>query len=189
VSPSNPLKTDSELTAAQDRVINAALKLFSKHGIGGTSLRMIAAELGVTVAAVYHQYHTKDEIIFAAVESQLRRLKDVVDVAEAEPTFTGARQVLIGGIVELTIGVGRTMSPVLNDPAVAGSFRHHVGYRDLLRRIQVLLMGNNYSKEARIRVATLLAAIIGTATHPLVVDLSDETLRGELLNLANQLCD
>lgn len=187
MSPSKTLKPDSELTPAQSRVINAALKLFSKHGIGGTSLRMIAGELGVTVAAVYHQYNTKDAIIFAAVESQLRRLSEVVDLAEAEPTPTIARQALIGGIVDLTMGVGRSMSPVLNDPAVTGSFRHHAGYRDLLRRIRALLMGSDSSKEARIRIATLLAAVIGTATHPLVADLGEDTLRGELLNLAHQL--
>lgn len=181
------VQPDQELTAAQGRAINAALKLFSKHGIGGTLLRMIAAELDVTVAAVYHQYHTKDAIIFAAVESQLRRLKEVVASAEAEPSIERARQLLISGIVELTMGVGRRMSPVLNDPAVTGSFSHHAGYRDLLRRIRLLLMGDDPSKEARTRVATLLAAIIGTATHPLVAHLDDKTLRSELLNLARRL--
>ncbi len=186
MTPAEPVKEDAEPTAAQWRVINAALKLFSEHGIGGTSLRMIAAELGVTVAAVYHQYHTKDEIIFAAVESQLRRLRAVVEMAEAEPTSKRARQALISGIVEMAIGVGRSMSAVLNDPAITGSFSHHVGYRNLLRRIRMLLMGED-TREARIRTATLLAAINGTATHPLVAHLDDNTLRSEVLNLAHQL--
>ena len=44
---------------------HAALELFARNGVGGTSLRMIADELGVTKAAVYHQYNTKDEIIYA----------------------------------------------------------------------------------------------------------------------------
>jgi AcrR family transcriptional regulator len=186
VSSSKPAK-DAEPTAAQWRVITAALKLFSEHGIGGTSLRMIAAELGVTVAAVYHQYHTRDEIIFAAVESQLRRLKEVVDMAETEPSSRRARQALIDGIVDLTIGLGRGMSTVLNDPVVTGSFSHHPGYRDLLRRMRVVLMGEDSTREARTRTATLLAAIIGTATHPLVAHFDDETLRSELLNIAHQL--
>jgi AcrR family transcriptional regulator len=187
VSSSNPAKDASEPTAAQWRVITAALKLFSEHGVGGTSLRMIAAELGVTVAAVYHQYHTKDEIIFAAVESQLRRLKDVVDAAESEPTTRRAREALISGIVELAIGVGGSMTAVLNDPAVTGSFSRHGGYRELLRRIRSVLMGEANAKESRIRIATLLAAINGTATHPLVAHFDNETLRGELLNIAHRL--
>ena len=42
------------------------------HGSGGTSLQMIADAIGVTKAAVYHQYRTKDEIILAAAEDELR---------------------------------------------------------------------------------------------------------------------
>ena len=77
--PSKPRETGDarpEPTAAQWRVIAAALELFAEHGVGGTSLRMIAAKLGVTVAAVYHQYNTKNEIIVAAVESELLRAQD-----------------------------------------------------------------------------------------------------------------
>lgn len=187
MSQSKTLKSDVEPTAAQFRVIDAALMLFAEHGIGGTSLRMIASELGVTVAAVYHQYHAKDEIIFAAVESQLRRLREVVDAAESESSAKAGREALIADLVELTMGVGRNMSAVLNDPAVTGSFSHHPGYRNLLLRIRLLLMGEDSSREARVRIATLLAALIGTATHPLVAHLDDDTMRSELIYLADRL--
>jgi AcrR family transcriptional regulator len=42
-------------TAAQGRIIAAALELFARNGVGGTSLQMIADAIGVTKAAVYHQ--------------------------------------------------------------------------------------------------------------------------------------
>jgi AcrR family transcriptional regulator len=187
VSHVNPENRGSEPTAAQWRVINAALELFAEHGVGGTSLRMIASELGVTMAAVYHQFHTKDEIIFAAVESELCRLQAVVDAAEAELDVRRARQAMITGMVDMTIGVGRRVSTVLNDPAVTGSFSRHAGYRDLLRRIRRLLMDDPTTRQARIRTATLIAAINGTATHPLVADLDDDTLRKEVLFVAHRL--
>lgn len=187
MSQPRPEDRGSEPTAAQWRVINAALELFAEHGVGGTSLRMISAELGVTMAAVYHQFHTKDEIIFAAVESELRRLGAVVDAAEAEPTVKGAREAMITGMVDMTIGVGRRVSTVLSDPAVTGSFSRHAGYLDLLRRIRRLLMDEPTTQRARIRTATLIAAINGTATHPLLADLDDETLRNEVLFVAHQL--
>jgi len=177
----------SEPTPAQWRVITAALKLFAERGIGGTSLGMIAGELGVTKAAVYHQFKTKDDIIFAAVESELRRLEAVVVTAEAEPTVAGAREAMIIGMVDMTIGVGRSVSTVLSDPAVTGSFSHHDGYRDLFRRIRRLLMDEPATRESRIRTATLIAAINGTSTHPLVADLPDETLRREILFVAHRL--
>jgi len=182
------VKRGPEPTEAQWRVVNAALKLFAQNGIGGTSLRMIAAELGVTVAAVYHQYHTKDEIIFAAAESQLRRLESVVDAAEAMPTAHGAREALITGMVDLTVGgVGRQVSAVLSDPLVTGSFDRHARFLDLVPRMRRLLMGNGTSSEPRIRTATLIAALNGASMHPFVAEFDEDTLRAELLLVAHLL--
>ena len=42
-----PLGSNS-YTAAQTRIIDAALALFAEHGISGTSLQMIADAIGVT---------------------------------------------------------------------------------------------------------------------------------------------
>ena len=71
--------------AAQLRIIDAALDLFAEHGVGGTSLQMIADSVGVTKAAVYHQYKTKDGIVLAAAEAELAKLQAVIEAAEAEP--------------------------------------------------------------------------------------------------------
>jgi AcrR family transcriptional regulator len=40
---------------AKSRIASAATALFAEHGVGGTSLQMIADAIGVTKAAVYHQ--------------------------------------------------------------------------------------------------------------------------------------
>ena len=61
-------------SAAQHRVLDAALTLIADHGVGGTSLQMIADEVGVTKAAVYHQFKTKEEIVIALTERELGRL-------------------------------------------------------------------------------------------------------------------
>ena len=47
---------------------------------------MIADAIGVTKAAVYHQFKTKDEIVVAAVEVELAKLEAALDAAEAERT-------------------------------------------------------------------------------------------------------
>src|SRR5215216_3806867 len=52
----------------QLRTVRVALELFAIHGVGGTSLQMIADALGVTKAAVYHQFPAKDSIVIAAIE-------------------------------------------------------------------------------------------------------------------------
>ena len=174
------------LSAAQTRVITAALDLFSRHGVGGTSLQMIADEIGVTKAAVYHQYNTKDEIVLAAAESELRRLESVIEAAEAESSAKRARDSLIAGIVDLAIERGRTASTILSDPVIVGFFADHDKFRDVMHRLRHILVGDDTAPEARVRTAMLIAAISGAVMHPFVVDLDDELVRAELLRLARR---
>ncbi|WP_156763496.1 TetR/AcrR family transcriptional regulator, partial [Mycobacterium scrofulaceum] len=54
-----------EHSPARTRVLDAALDLFATHGVSGTSLQMIADAVGVTKAAVYHQFRTKEQIVIA----------------------------------------------------------------------------------------------------------------------------
>src|SRR4029079_12012938 len=83
---------DVRRSEAQTRVIAAALGLFADHGVNGTSLQMIADAVGVTKAAIYHQFKTKDEIVIAAVEVELVKLEAALDAAAAEADPTRARE-------------------------------------------------------------------------------------------------
>ena len=58
-------------TGAQTRVLDAAFNLIAQHGVSGTSLQMIADEIGVTKAAVYRQFKSKDDIVIALTEREL----------------------------------------------------------------------------------------------------------------------
>jgi AcrR family transcriptional regulator len=171
-------------SAAQTRVITAALDLFARHGVGGTSLQMIADEIGVTKAAVYHQYRTKDEIVLAAAEAELARLEVVLDAAERERSRKRARDVLVSGMVDLAVERRRLASVIMNDPVILGFFDDHEQFRSVMQRLRRLLMGDDAGPGARVRTAMLVAAISGAGMHPMVVDLADDVLRDELLHLA-----
>ena len=173
-------------SAAQQRVIAAALELFARHGVGGTSLQMIADEIGVTKAAVYHQYKSKDEIILAAAESELLRVEEVLAAAEAQPSRKKARDHLIDGMIDLAVSDGRTVGTVLNDPIIVGFFTDHELFRDVFHRLRVVLIGDDAGPEARVRTAMLIAATSGAVMHPFVADLDDETLRTQLTHLARR---
>jgi len=176
-------------SAAQVRIINAALDLFPEHGVSGTSLQMIADSLGVTKAAVYHQFNTKDEIVLAAAEAELARLEAVIDAAETASSPARARDVLITGIVDLAVDRRRTTSTILSDPVIIGFFADHDTFGDVMLRLRRLLIGDDTGPDARVRTAMLLAAISGAVMHPFVVDLDDDTLRAELLRLARRFLD
>ncbi len=174
-------------SAAQARIINAALELFARHGVGGTSLQMIADAIGVTKAAVYHQYNTKDEIVIAAAEAELARLEAVVAAAEAERSRNLSIDVLLTGMVDLAVAHRRTVSSIVNDPVIVRFYSEHDSFRHVMDRMSHVLAGDDIGYEARISTAMLTAAISGTVTHPLVAGLDDETLRSQLEGLARRL--
>jgi AcrR family transcriptional regulator len=174
------------LTAPQQRIVAAALKLFSRHGVGGTSLQMIADEIGVTKAAVYHQYPTKDEIVLVAAEAELANLEQVIRNAEALPRGRKAQDMLVEGIVDLAIARRREMGNILTDPVIADHFAGDEVFGDVMHRLHRLVAGNESGPEARVRTATLTAAVSGTVMHPFVAGLDDVVLREELLRLARR---
>jgi AcrR family transcriptional regulator len=174
-------------SAAQARIISAALELFARNGVGGTSLQMIADTIGVTKAAVYHQYSTKGEIVLAAAEAELARLEAVIGAAEAEPSRARARRALVTGMVDLAVAHRRTVSTILNDPVIVRFFAEHESFRHVMDRMSRVLMGDDIGHEARVSTAMLTAAISGTVMHPLIVGLDDETLRSQLQRLAERL--
>lgn len=186
MAPARPAAPPAPGTA-RARIIAAALDLFGRHGVGGTSLGMIAKALGVTKAAVYHQFRTKDDIVLAAAEAELARLEAVLDAAEAEPTLTQAREALLTQIVELTVEARGTMSPILSDPVILRLFAEHEQLRDVMHRLSRVLLGGDTGPEARVRTAVRTAALSGAVMHPLVVALDDDTLRRELTALARRI--
>jgi AcrR family transcriptional regulator len=176
-------------SAAQLRVVHAAVDLFAEHGVGGTSLQMIADALGVTKAAVYHQFKTKEEIVVAAAEAELARVEAALEAADAAPTPERAREVLVGRMVDLAVERRRMESTLLGDPVIVRFFAHHEPFRQVMDRLYRTLMGPDAGADARLSAAMLTAAIGGAVMHPLVADVDDETLRAQLLHLARRFLD
>jgi AcrR family transcriptional regulator len=173
-------------SAAQARIVAAALDLFGRHGVSGTSLQMIADAIGVTKAAVYHQYKTKEEIVVAVMEDDLRQLEAALDRAEAE-AGPRAREVLLTLVIELAVQRRRIVSALQQDPVIVRLLAKHEPFLVLMDRLFAVLTGGNRGAAARVRGAMISAAIGGAVTHPLVADLDDETLRSEMLRVTRQL--
>jgi AcrR family transcriptional regulator len=172
-------------SVAKARITAASLELFARHGVGGTSLQMIADRVGVTKAAIYHQFKTKDGIVLAAAEAELARIEAVLEKAGAERSRTRARQVMLSGIVDFAVEGRRTASVILNDPVVLRFFSGHERYLSMVDRLNDLLMGPD-REDDRVQTVLFMAAISGAVMHPMVADLDDDTLRGQLLRLAKR---
>lgn len=167
-------------TAAQSRVIEAALLLFAEHGIGGTSLQMIADAIGVTKAAVYHQYNTKEEIVLAVAHEIMAPLEAAVSAAEAERSHVRACETLIAEMIALAVERRRVVSVLQRDPVMIRVLGEREPFRRVMERVNRVLMGKSSDAPARIRTAMIAAGIAGAVIHPLLLDVDDETLRAQL---------
>jgi AcrR family transcriptional regulator len=180
---SRPQKPPS---AAQTRIIEAALREFAKNGVGGTSLQMIADAIGVTKAAVYHQYRTKDEIVRAVAGAEFDRLETVLDVAESEVDGDRAREAALTMIIDLAVQRRRENSTILTDPLVGRLFARDQRPVRVVKRLNRLLMGPAAGPDTEIATVMLTAAISGSVMHPMVIRLDDETLCTQLRTLAER---
>lgn len=176
-------------SAAQIRTAGVALDLFAEHGVSGTSLQMIADALGVTKAAVYHQFHTKEAIVVAAVGLDLATLEPALEAAEAQCGDPSALAALLGQVIELAIGRRRLVGPLLHDPVIVRLLSEYEPYQRLMTRLFAALLNDATDPHARVRVAMIASAIGGVVTHPLVVGIPAEQLRAQLLDLSLQFLD
>lgn len=178
----------AQSSPAKARVVSAAAGLFAEHGVGGTSLQMIADVIGVTKAAVYHQFKSKDEIVFAVAQAELARVEAVLDVA-AESGPEQARAALLAGMVDLAIERRRMESTLTGDPVLNRVFAVDERFRQVMDRLYRGLVGQDSTAEARMAAAMLTAAIGGAVMHPLAQELDDDVLRSQLLRLGRRFLE
>ncbi|WP_433360483.1 TetR/AcrR family transcriptional regulator [Actinoplanes sp. CA-142083] len=171
---------------ARERLLAAALDLFAEHGVSGTSLQMIADRLGVTKAAVYHQFPTKDEIVLAVIDPALERLEPIAEHAEAQRGHTARRDTVLAGVVDLVVEYRRVSSTLSFDPVVVRLVRSHHALRSL-QRIRRLLGGTAPDPGSRVRMAVLSGGLIMAGADPAVAGLDDEDFRDHLLAAARRI--
>ena len=69
-----PFYVHEEDPPAKREILRAAMKLFSEHGLAGTSIRDIAEESGYTNPALYKHFESKEELALYLFETCHRRL-------------------------------------------------------------------------------------------------------------------
>jgi hypothetical protein len=81
----------------------------------------------------------------------------------------------------------------LVDTLAADAFRMRLAeqepFRRLMERQYRVLLGGDDGPKTRVSVALLTAAIMGGVIHPLVSDVDNDTLRGQLLGVVRKIVD
>jgi AcrR family transcriptional regulator len=87
--------------STRERILSEALCRFSLQGFAATSTREIADALGLTKAALYYHFATKDDILAALVSTALDQLRQILDGARGH-TSPQARRQLLAAYIDYT---------------------------------------------------------------------------------------
>ncbi|MCA2261811.1 TetR family transcriptional regulator [Mycobacterium marseillense] len=173
-------------SAARTRVLDAALDLFATHGVSGTSLQMIADAVGITKAAVYHQFRTKEQIVIAVTERELGRLAPALEAAEAYDDGPQARDALLVGVIEMAVRDRRLVRTLQFDPVVVRLLAEHKPFQLFMDRLYQVLL-SDAGLDGRIEAAMFSGALSTAVMHPLVADIDDDTLLDRVTDLSRRL--
>jgi len=71
----------------RERLLNTAADMFSTQGYAGVSMREIARVMGITQAAIYHHFPSKDDLYVAAVTFVFEQ--QTLEISEQMSTIDG----------------------------------------------------------------------------------------------------
>jgi AcrR family transcriptional regulator len=164
-------------SAAQ--VVACALALFARHGVAGTSLQMIADELGVTKAAVYYRFRTKEEIVLAVLAPAFEGFAAILEEAEAEPVERRAGLVL-DRLARQAVTHRALYAVVLGDLSATQLRGESPEALAVFERLRDTLAGPAPTPDRTARAAIFLSGLVGPHVDPALRRLSDQDLEAAI---------
>lgn len=159
-------------------ILDASLVLFAEQGYDKTSLREIAEQVGVTKAALYYHFPSKEQILLALFEPvasmQDQLLADLRDDVLLDPaSWVPALERVLAAILD-----NRRLWSLLERNANTLMALNHEGdfaeaHQELHRRTEEFFADDRLPLEARIRLACAFGSIFG------VVEVGGSTIFGE----------
>ncbi|CAN5697031.1 TetR/AcrR family transcriptional regulator [soil metagenome] len=176
----SPSPVDAGQGDTRQRLIEVAVDLFTKYSFAGTSLQMIADELGFTKAAIYHHFRTREQLLDAVVGPILEQLAVVIEAAEQLRGVHARADYIITSYAQLAVD-NRVVAVLAADPAVAEMLRTRRDWDELIERQMALLADVEPGPAGKVKAAVVLAGIAG-ASGPTFVDLDRDALREHLVD-------
>ena len=168
------------------RLIEAAIDLFTRHSFAGTSLQMIADELGLTKAAIYHHFRTREQLLAAVIEPMLDELRAVVESAEAKRTPHARAEHMLSGYAALAVRNRGLVAVLATDPSVATVLTDRAEWGKLILRQLALLADVDPGPAGEFKAAMVFAGMAGAA-GPTWGNLDDDALREHLVDAGRRV--
>ena len=169
----------------RQRILDSALALFSEHGYDGTTLQQIADRLGVTKAALYYYFRSKDDLLAALVTPAVIDLDRLLDAHEGLPDTPAHRRAFIEDWIDYLLTHRRLMSYMAQDLATVAHPVIATGNDARRARVEAKLAGVGLNFTDQVRVAMAFRGIPRViAQYP---DADTDQLRAALLDAARAL--
>ena len=178
-------------TDTRSRVQEVALELFAEQGYEKTSLREIAERLGVTKAALYYHFKSKEDIVHSLTDDYFAEIDDLLDWAKEQPRSDQTRR----AILERYVGIVMAGSEVFrfmeqnraSIQAMETGKDRFARFRDRLDTLVDLLAGAGAPLRDRMR-ATAAVLSVGATCHFYLQQVDDpDKLRAIILEMATDL--
>lgn len=137
------------------RILDSAADAFAAHGYSGASMRDIAEGLGITKAALYYHFASKEDLLDGLVHPVMQAMADFVETAQ-----TGDLNVeqILSGFIDLTIDSVPALFPLMVDPGARTAIKERYDFQGLTGRIEAALAADGDS-ECRLRAQFVLGGI------------------------------
>ena len=178
-------------TDTRSRAQKVALELFAEQGYEKTSLREIAERLGVTKAALYYHFRSKEDIVHSLTDDYFAEIDDLLDWAKGQPRTEETRLAILDRYVGIVLAGGEVFRFLEQNRAAvqtmeAGKERF-VRFRGRLDALVDVLAGPGAPLRDRVRATTAVLAA-GTACMFFAQQVDDrDQLRELVLETATDL--
>ncbi|WP_433710448.1 TetR/AcrR family transcriptional regulator [Nocardia sp. CA-084685] len=171
---------------SRQRLIDAAVALFIRHSFAGTSLQMIADELGFTKAAIYYHFRTREQLLLAVLQPLLQQLRSVIETAEQQRTARARAESMLNGYAELVAASRSIAAVVTTDPSVIRVVREQADWREVIDR-PVALLAEPTSGPAGVIAATAVLTGLAGAASSAPNNIDQQTLHQQLLDIGRRI--
>lgn len=181
-----PVKTGGAPTDTRQRLLDVTCQLVSKHGFAGTTLQMIADEIGFTKAAIYYHFRTREQLLVELMDPIFHQIRRAVEAAESQRTAPKQKEALLHGYATV-VSRNRTLAAVMVfDPSVHRILQEQPDWGDLIGRQLALLMQLEPGTTGIIKATAVMTGLAGAASGaPLEVD--DELLIEQLCEIGRRV--
>jgi AcrR family transcriptional regulator len=145
------------------RIQEVAVQLFAEQGYEKTSLREIAERLGVTKAALYYHFKSKEDIVRSLVEDYFGQIDALISWARAQPGSAETRGTLLRRYVSIVADGDEVFRMLHQNQAAVSSFAAAKSrgelFRERLTALIELLTGPGASLDERLRATMALGGV------------------------------